>query len=156
MRHSFHPGVERLVTLPRRFHTRLRPACDPMSVVPLLNVVLLLWLFSMINSSFVLQPGIRMELPSAPFTAGARYGTWVVTLTQEGLVFFNDERVPLEGLKAAFVKTVSGKEPVSLLIEADGRVRHQTLVDIYTMATEAGFREVVLATRLPGRTADTP
>ena len=156
MIHSFHPDIERLASLPRRFRTRLRPARSPLAVVPLLNVVLLLWLFSIVNSSFVLQPGIRMDLPAAPFTAGARYGTLVVTLTQEGLVFFNDERVSLDALSAAFARSVSGKSPMPLLIEADGRVRYQTLVDIYNMATTAGFREVVLATRLPGRTAETP
>ncbi|MBU1692708.1 MAG: biopolymer transporter ExbD [Verrucomicrobia bacterium] len=156
MRHSFHSDSEKLASLPCRFRTRLRPARSPLAVVPLLNVILLLWLFSLVNSSFVLQPGIRMELPAAPFTAGARYGTLVVTLTQEGLVFFNDERVSLDALKNVFVKSASGKSPRPLLIEADGRVRYQTLVNIYNMATEAGFREVVLATRLPGRTAEKP
>jgi biopolymer transport protein ExbD len=148
--------MERLVTLPRRFRTRRPLARSPLAVIPLINVVLLLWLFSIVNSSFVLQPGIRMKLPAAPFTAGARYGTLVVTLTQEGLIFFNDERVNLDALSAVFAKSVSGKSPMPLLIEADGRIRYQTLVDIYNMATEAGFREVVLATRLPGRMAEIP
>ncbi|HOW98659.1 MAG TPA: biopolymer transporter ExbD [Kiritimatiellia bacterium] len=152
---SFQPEIERLSTLRRRFRTRLRPATGPMATVPLLNVFLLLWLFHIVNSAFVLQPGIRMQLPAAPFTAGAHYGTRVVTLTQEGQIFFEDERVSLAELPAALAKAV-GRTPSPLLIEADGRVRHQVLVHIYAMATEAGFREVLLATRLPERTAEAP
>lgn len=156
MLHTFHPEIERLSSLRRRFRTRLRLACGPMAAIPLLNVLLLLWLFMVVHSSFVLRPGIRMQLPAAPFTAGARYGTLVVTLTQEGLVFFGDERMGLNELPAALSKAAAAKSDAPLLIEADGKVRQQVLVNVYTMATEAGFREVVLATRLPDRTAGAP
>lgn len=152
---SFQPEIERLSTLRRRFRTRLRLVSGPMATVPLLNVFLLLWLFHIIQSAFVLQPGIRMQLPAAPFTSGARYGTRVVTLTQEGQIFFDDERMSMAELPAALAKAASWA-PSPLLIEADGRVRHQALVHIYAMATEAGFREVLLATRLPERAVENP
>lgn len=153
---TFHPETERLSSLRRRFRTRLRLACGPMAAVPLVNVLLLLWLFLIVHSSFVLRPGIRMQLPAAPFNAGTRYGTWVVTLTQEGLVFFGDERMGLNELPAALAQAASAKPDTPLLIEADGKVRQQVLVNVYTMASEAGFREVVLATRLPDRAAGAP
>jgi biopolymer transport protein ExbD len=35
------------------------------------------------------------------------------------------------------------------MVEADGRIAHQTLVRVYGMAHQAGLRDVVLATRQP-------
>ena len=147
MRHALHLSVEPQGALVRRFRSRLRPARGPMDAVPLVTVALLLLLFFIINSAFVLQPGMIMELPSSAFAAGARYGALVVTLTQEGMVFFNDERTTLDGLESGFAQAVFEHPEATLLVEADARVSHGALVQIYNMAAAAGIREVVLATR---------
>ena len=117
--------------------------------LPLLDVILLLFLFLLMQSSFVLQPGIRVELPVAPFSDGTPFGELVVILSQEGMVFFNDERTTLEGLGAAFKQAVHEHGQNTLLVEADGRVRHEALITIYNTAREAGIREIILANRTP-------
>lgn len=129
--------------LPRRRHLRGRGA-----LVPLLDVILLLAGGLLLQADFVVQPGVRVLLPAAPFADGAPYGDRVLTLAQEGLVFFNDQRVPLEGLAEVFAQAVHENPDRPLIIEADARVEHGTLVQVYGLALEAGMREVVLATRL--------
>jgi biopolymer transport protein ExbD len=120
-----------------------------LAAAPLADVVLSLVLFFVINTSFVLQPGVRLTLPSAEFASGVPYGAIVVTISQEGLIFFNDQRMPLEGLEQAFRRSVYENPDAKLIIEADGRVQHRKLIDLYNMAMAAGIREVALATRLP-------
>jgi biopolymer transport protein ExbD len=110
----------------------------------------------MINSSFVMQPGISLSLPVSDFDDGALYGALVVTLAQEGLVFFNDERTTIEGLGAAFAQAVHEDPEARLIVEADARVEHGALVSIYDMATAAGLQHVTLATRLPVSAAPGP
>lgn len=114
----------------------------------LADVLALLALFLYAQSAFVLQPGVRLALPVAPFTDGARYGSMVVVISQEGFVFFNDERIPLEGLESAFRQSAHAEGAATLLIEADAKVRQETLVEIYNMAAGAGIHDVVLASRL--------
>ena len=130
----------------RRFKGRYRRAVGPIEVTALLNVIVLVLMFFFSSSRFVLQPGVRVRLPPAPFTDGVPYGSRVLTLTQEGLVFFNDERMTLDRLESALAHT-AGEEP--LLIEADEKTGYGTLIEIYDLATKAGIREVVLATRPP-------
>jgi biopolymer transport protein ExbD len=117
-------------------------------LVAFADALALLGLFLYAQSAFVLQPGVRVNLPTAPFTDGAAYGSMVVVVSQEGFVFFNDERIPLEGLASAFRQSAHDQENSTLLIEADAKVRQDTLVEIYNMAAEAGIRDVVLASRL--------
>ncbi len=133
----------------RRFKGRYRRAVGPIEVVALLNVVALVMMFHFAASRFVLQPGVRVRLPAAPFTDGAPYGSRVLTLSQEGLAFFNDERVAMDALGAALARTVGQGEDSPLLIEADEGTSYGTLIEIYSLATKAGIREVVLATRPP-------
>ncbi len=147
MRKPSEPVYERLVFLNRRYSLHNRRTRGFVDATSLVDVVLILFLFFLIQSSFVVQPGIRLDLPTMTFADGADYGTLMVTITQEGMVFFNDERITLDGLKAAFTRAAYERPGSSLLVEADGRVPHASLVRIYTMAREAGIPDVILAGR---------
>ena len=133
----------------RRFKGRYRRAVGPVEVTALLNVVALLLMFQFASARFVLQPGVRVRLPEAPFTDGAPYGARVLTLAQGGLMFFNDERMTLATLGPALARSGRVAAGSPLLIEADEGTSYGTLMDVYALAAEAGLREVVLATRPP-------
>ncbi|MDR0993410.1 MAG: biopolymer transporter ExbD [Verrucomicrobiota bacterium] len=130
----------------RRFKGRYRRAVGPVEVTSLLTVIILVGMFYFSISSFVLQPGVRVHLPESPFLDGAPYGTRVLTLSQEGMVFYNDELTSLEGLGTMLERT---DDFSVLLIEADEATTYGTLMDVYGLAIQAGIREVVLATRPP-------
>ena len=133
----------------RRFRGRYRRAVGPIEVTAFLNVIVLVGLFHYASSRFVLQPGVRVRLPEAPFTDGAPYGARVLTLAQGGLMFFNDERMTLATLGPALARSGRVAAGSPLLIEADEGTSYGTLMDVYALAAEAGLREVVLATRPP-------
>ena len=139
--------TERISYLRRRYRPHARLFKGPIDVVPLVNVVLLFMLFFILQSPFVMQPGITVNLPTASFASGVPYGAMVVMISQEGMMFFNDERTTMDGLAAALSQSVYDHPDMSLVIEADGRVQHNTLVQVYNLATAAGIRNVVLATR---------
>ncbi|MBR6023238.1 MAG: hypothetical protein IK066_12565 [Kiritimatiellae bacterium] len=132
----------------RRFTGRYRRAVGPIEVVALLNVALLAAMMWAAWGKTALRPGVRVELPEAPFTEGAPPGARVVALTREGLCFFGDARVELGDLEALL--RAAGPEG-GLLVEADRETPYGVLAEVYGMASRAGFGEVVLATRPPPR-----
>ena len=140
---------DRLFYLRRKFPSKVRPVRGLLEVAPWVDVVLLIVLFFIVNSAFVLRPGISMELPVSPMMDGARYDAMVVTVAQDNMVFFNDEKASLDGLAPMLEEAAQMRPEASLVIEADARVQNKTLVSIYNMAAAAGFRQVKLATRLP-------
>lgn len=139
---------DRLFYFRRRFHASHRTLRGLLTVAPWVDVVLLVLLFFMVSSSFVIQPGVVVNLPAAPLTGGVRYGSLVVTIPQEGMYFFNDERMTQDGLAGALARAAREQPDAALVVEADGRVAHATLVQVYTLAQNAGIRDVVLATRM--------
>jgi len=142
------PRITERIRFLRRLMARRRMFAGPMVAVPLVNVALLVILFFVINSAFVLQPGVVVNLPTSSFTSGAQYGPMVVMITQEGMVFFNDERTTIDGLQSAFAQMAFESPDTPLIIEADGQVRNATIVRIYNMAMAVGVRKVLLATRV--------
>ncbi len=132
----------------RRYQSKYRLAQGPVPVIALMNLALLLVLFLVVGSKIVLQPGMVINLPVAAFVSGAFYGNMVVTVTQEGQVFFNDDRTPLDRLGPALIDAVRKNREISMTIEADARVSYETIVRIMNLAAAAGVRQVNLATRL--------
>ena len=131
------------------------------SSAPWLSVALLVGLYLYGLAPNVLQPGIVVQLPDAPFTDGRHYGHNIAVLSlpvaghsgRDEIFFFDDQRYlgrePLEmdGLRAALAVAFSQKQNLPLVVEADRMVRHETIVKLFDMAADAGFREVNLATR---------
>ena len=140
----------------RRFRLRHRSTLDLLDPAAVSSVVLLLMLFILLQSSFVLRPGITVDLPESPFYTGVPYEALVLTLSQEGIIFFNDERTTLKGLSQAFAQAAHEQPDATLVIEADGRVLHSTLAEIYNMAMGAGIRKVALATRVSAAAPSAP
>ena len=119
----------------RRYRPRRRLTIGPLGlVVPLVNVALLAVLFLVLKSGVVLRPGIILQLPQSEFVAGTAYNTMVLVMTQEGLIFFNDNRIPLEGLASALNQAAHRNRQVSLSIEADLRVQYGMVVRVINMA----------------------
>jgi biopolymer transport protein ExbD len=115
------------------------------------DFALLALIFFILQSAFVVQPGIVVDLPTAPMAGGAPYGSLVVTLSQEGLLFFDDQRMTVDAFADALARAARREPGATLVIEADARARHSELVRIYDLATRAGVKQVVLATRVSAR-----
>jgi biopolymer transport protein ExbD len=134
----------------KRYRTARRPVRGPLDAVPLVNVILLVFLFFMVNFSFVRQPGLLLELPAAPFAAGSTYWDLSIAVVQDGMIFIKDQKVTLEQLREECARAVGRNPDLTLLIEADSRVSHGSLVALYNLARGAGVQHVVLATQPRG------
>ncbi len=145
----------RFRTVRRRFTGHCVRAAGPVDVVALLNVVILVGMFWFASSSFVLQPGVQVRLPEAPFVDGALYGAPTLAVTAQGLVFHGDRPVGFPDLERIFADASAGgaaspRRP--LLVEADAGTPYDLLVRIYALAVRNGIDDMVLATRPPPMT----
>lgn len=142
--------ISRAGTGRRRFATRLRRARGPVDAVPLVDVALLVFLFFVCGSAFVAHPGFAVRLPEAHSDGGAPHGSLILAVSSEGMIFFQDQRVPRERLRAALARAALARPGVPLLIRADRRVPHGLVVEICDAAANAGFENVFFAVGLPG------
>jgi biopolymer transport protein ExbD len=121
-------------------------------VTALLNVVILVGMFWFASSSFVLQPGVQVRLPEAPFLDGSLYNARTLAVTAQGLMFYNDRPInfpALERLFAAESAARTGSSVAPILVEADAGTPYDFLMRIYTLAVCNGIDNMVLATRPP-------
>jgi biopolymer transport protein ExbD len=142
-------ALERQVFFQRRFLPTVRPYRGMWISLPLLTVILLFYLFIVLNEHFVLRPGIVVNLPVSPFVSGIPHSALVVSVTRDGSLFFQDEPMRAEQLAQAFAQAVVEHPNEPLIIEADVRTPHYLVTRICDMAMAVGVREVLLATKPP-------
>lgn len=115
-------------------------------LAPLINVVLLLLLFFLLGSGFVLQPGVSVSLPFSEFEMAPQVDAQIVTLApgSPARLFFRNQQVTHEEF-ASKLAEISPDRRKSLIVRADKQVTYETIMNVSSTGLAAGF-QVVLAT----------
>jgi len=130
-----------------RFKRNLTIAKGLRDMTPLIDVVLLLLIFFMLSSSFVFNPGVKVDLPEYTSSESLTTSDLVVSISKEGLYLFNDNSIVLRELKNKFRQAASENPNARLVIKAANEVPHGVVVRVMVMAKEAGIKNQAFATR---------
>jgi biopolymer transport protein ExbD len=77
-----------------------RPRRVALDMTPLIDVVLMLVIFFMLTTTFVLSPGIEVDLPRGHTSQAPRERDAIITMTKDGAIYFQEAQVSLETLRA--------------------------------------------------------
>lgn len=130
-----------------------RNAEPEINLIPLIDVVLVIIIFLMLTTTFSKVSGLEINLPTAE-ADGSESETRevVVAVTAAGEVLVNRQPVgerSVEAIAAALGKaapTDAGTPPV-IVINADARTSHQSVVDVMQAAQRAGLAHITFATQ---------
>jgi biopolymer transport protein ExbD len=124
---------------------RLRP--DHLYAVPLLNLVLLLLLYFILNSSLVIRSGVQVQLPASASALPPLGEADVLTITAgvDSKLYYNKEEVTWENLPQR-LKKASG-ESRHVILFADELVSSGMVIRAQDMLFQQG-RIVHWATKL--------
>jgi len=126
---------------------------DPdVNLTPLIDVVFLLLIFFMVSTTFDKESELSIELPNADGEVLIKESLQVeVSIDADGNYAINSERIinsQINTLKAAIVKIAGDKRDIPLIISADGKASHQSVVAAMDAARQLGFTRLTFATRL--------
>jgi biopolymer transport protein ExbD len=130
-----------------RFRRRLSPNAN-VDLVPMIDVVFQLVIFFMLTSTFVMTPGIAIDLPESSSSEAVVINRLVVTVVSSREIYINQQPVTLETMQAALdaVAPEDDDQPLSVIIEGDSTVPYQTMVQILDVLRRNGYRGVALRT----------
>ena len=113
-------------------------------LTPLINVFFLLFIFFIFTSSFLFQPGIRVNLPRAVTSELVPQENVVMIITKEDKVYLNDREISGTELASSLRRMSKDKTP--LLIKADNSASLGKIVQIWDMCRDEGVALVNIAT----------
>ena len=114
-----------------------------LDMTPLIDVVFLLLIFFMLSSSFILQSGIKVELPNAVSSESLKNTHTIITILQNKGIYVNDKPVAMNNLP----KVLEDFSKDSVIIQADGGVELDTVVSVWDICRRIGVKAINIATK---------
>ena len=118
------------------------------NITSLIDVLFLLLIFFMVTSTFLEQPGMKLELPSAKSAEVSQVENLVLYIGPGGEILFNDRAVTLDDLPGAIEEAVPQAAEKTLVLKADKTVQHGTVVSVMDIAKRAGLTKLVVGTTM--------
>ena len=115
------------------------------STISLTDIVLLLLIFFMLTSTFVVQPGIKVKLPKAATGAQDESDKIYITVTQKERVYLNEKQVTHEELATQMRHLLQGESKL-VVIRADKDLSLESTIRIIDIAKLAGAERFMIAT----------
>ena len=123
------------------------------NLIPLIDVLLVIIIFLMLTTTYAKNSGLEINLPTADASKQAEQPNEIsVAVMATGQVLVN--KTPLAATDVATISDAlrraagSGKDPV-IVINADAKATHQSVVDIMQAAQAAGYPHISFATQSP-------
>ena len=120
------------------------------NITTLIDVMFILLIFFMVTSSFIEQPGMKLELPTTKSKDVARVEKLIVFIAEDGQISLNDHAVSIDSLSAAIKLLVPQAEEKTLILKADKASEHGLVVQVMDIAKQAGLSKLVIGTRVNG------
>jgi len=118
-------------------------ALNPISIA---DIVLLLIIFFLLTSTFVIQQGIRVKLPKAFSEESAPPDRITITMTEAGQLFLGDGLVGLDNLEILLKEKIEELGNPLVVIRSDRTVIIEKAVRVMDIAREAGATKLLIAT----------
>lgn len=115
--------------------------------ISLADIILILIIFFLLASTFIIQPGIRVDLPKAISPEREGEKNILITITKEGGLYLNQELTNWDLFPGQLYREILNKKNPMIILYADEQVALQTAVKALDIAKGAGGKRLLIATR---------
>jgi biopolymer transport protein ExbD len=135
---------------------RSKPRKSPeVDITPLIDVVFLLLIFFMVSTTFEHESQILIELPEATGEEMKREKQELdITINIAGTFFVNQREVvntEIETLKMAISKAIGDQGNIPVIINADARTPHQSVMTVMDAASQLGLTKMTFSAHKPAQ-----
>ncbi len=123
-----------------------KPKKAILNITPLIDVLFILIIFFTISSTFLEQPGLKLELPKAQSAQSQRVEKAVLYISSDAKLYLRDEEVTLAQLPQRLRSLMENLSEKSLIISADKSVHHGLVVQVMDIARNSKVQRLVVST----------
>jgi biopolymer transport protein ExbD len=123
------------------------------NLIPFIDVLLVIIIFLMLTTTYSKFSGIEINLPTADSSKPPEQPNEIdVAVTATGQILVNKSPLAAADVKSiadALQRAGSGKQNPTIIINADAKATHQSVVDVMQAAQTAGYPQISFATQAP-------
>ncbi|HMN26451.1 MAG: biopolymer transporter ExbD [Ignavibacteriaceae bacterium] len=122
---------------------------EPLSIFSyssLTDIVMLLLIFFLLTSQFVIQTGVKVKLPGSKMNEKSQQSLMVVTLTTAGEVFAGKDAITIDQLPAKLGEMKASTSEDNLIIRADKTVAIDLVIKVIDAAKISNIEKFTIET----------
>lgn len=127
-----------------RFKRKTKILKGHLDIAPLIDVIFLLLIFFMLTSSFVFQPGIRVNLPKAVTSEVLQRELLVVVITEGNKFYIGERPVGSEDLELRIQLASKAEQPI--LLKADKGADLGKVIEVWDICRKFDVKQINIAT----------
>jgi biopolymer transport protein ExbD len=122
---------------------------DDINVTPLMDIVFIMLIFFIVTSTFVKEPGVDIDRPSATTGKERKFATILVAVTADNEIWINKEIVELDAVRAT-VEALKAENPKgTAVVQVDKGAQSRYFVEVVNQIRNAGVTDVAVSTQEP-------
>ncbi len=128
---------------------KFRTSTEPLSIFAyssLTDIVMLLLIFFLLTSQFVIQTGVKVKLPGSKTNEQTIPSRLIVTLTSGGGIFVGNEEIGMNELSGKLESIKMGKLEDNLIIRSDKTVAIDFVIKVIDAAKSVGIDKFTIET----------
>jgi biopolymer transport protein ExbD len=116
-----------------------------LNVVPLIDVVFVLLIFTIMTSSLTKETGVTVDKPQAQSAGELNRQSILVAITRDGTIHVNDRQVDLESLQEVLRRMLTENALGEIVLIADRESNTGLLVSVMDASNLAGAKKISVA-----------
>jgi biopolymer transport protein ExbD len=116
-----------------------------LNVIPLIDVVFVLLIFTILTSSLTKETGVSVDKPQAQSAGELNRQSILVAITREGTVHVNERQVELDGLQDVLRRMLAQSALGEVVLIADRNSNTGLLVNVMDACNLAGAKKISVA-----------
>ncbi len=117
-------------------------------ITPLVDMVFLLLIFFMLSTTFIVTPGIKVNLPEASAEKVSHEKKEVrVVITEDNRIFLERRLVTIQELRQQLAAVAQKDPQILVIIQADAKALHGRVVEAMDAAKTSGLNRLAIATQ---------
>ncbi len=134
---------------------RNRPTEDPeLNLVPLIDVLLMTLIFLVVTTSFSKESQLRIKLPEASTEQKTSDDSLRIMIDANGHYYIKDKQLLNDSpqvLRNAISQSARQLKNPVIIIHADGRAPHESVVRVMDTSRRLGYTRLTFATQKPAK-----
>lgn len=115
------------------------------NISPLIDIVFILLIFFIVTTVFFDETGVEINKPQAISQGELEKTSIIIAITDSGQIFYGGRNIGLGGIQN-LVKRQSFREPIPVILQADGKVPTELLIKALDQAKLGGALSVNVST----------
>jgi biopolymer transport protein ExbD len=128
-----------------KFSTSNQPLTN-FSYSSLTDIVLLLVIFFLLTSQFVIQTGVKVKLPGSKTNELSEPTKMIVTITSAGILYAGPDQTTIDMLSGKLTEMLGVSDEASLVIRADKTVQIDLVIKVIDAAKSVGIGKFTIET----------